>query len=382
MNSTIPPGVEQPANSLRLDLPEVDCSAAFAVVENKLRRLIEDHPDQIPVYTEAGRWHLDSDGWAPVWTSGFLAGMLWALADHTSDPYWRRAAERYCLLFEDRKNDTNTHDIGFLFTTSWDRWYQKTQSPQQAEVLVAAARSLASNYNPAGAYIRTWVDPGSSFIDIMMNLDILYRGAELSGDDDLAQMATSHALTARRYLVRGDATTAHEGWFDPASGEFLHAATHQGWRRDSAWARGLTWAIYGFGDCFRRTQDQRFLQTATSCADAYIQQVGEGLITANDWDEPEPALAYESSAACVAAAGMLQLAQLTNQDGEKYAVYGARILGRLTDPEFLAYEEDWDGIIKHAIYHQRNGLGVDESVMWGDYYFVEALERYQRLARR
>lgn len=43
----------------------------------------------------------------------------------------------------------------------------------------------------------------------------------------------------------------------------------------------------------------------------------------------------------------------------------------------MAVEEPgWEGILKHGIYHQSKGLGVDESVMWGEYFFVEAIDRF------
>jgi unsaturated chondroitin disaccharide hydrolase len=52
------------------------------------------------------------------------------------------------------------------------------------------------------------------------------------------------------------------------------------------------------------------------------------------------------------------------------------ILATLCDPTFLAVETPgWEGILKRGIYHQRKGLGVDESVMWGEYFFVEALDK-------
>ena len=53
-----------------------------------------------------------------------------------------------------------------------------------------------------------------------------------------------------------------------------------------------------------------------------------------------------------------------------------KILGRLCTPEFLgSREQGWEGVIKHAIYHRNKNLGVNESVMWGDYFFVEALDK-------
>ena len=55
--------------------------------------------------------------------------------------------------------------------------------------------------------------------------------------------------------------------------------------------------------------------------------------------------------------------------------HARRILDTLTEPEFLANQTPgWEGILKHGMYHQRRGLGVDESVMWGEYFFVEALD--------
>jgi unsaturated chondroitin disaccharide hydrolase len=52
------------------------------------------------------------------------------------------------------------------------------------------------------------------------------------------------------------------------------------------------------------------------------------------------------------------------------------ILDTLTGPGYLASDTPgWEGILMHASYHQRKGLGVDESVMWGEHFFVEALDK-------
>ncbi len=48
----------------------------------------------------------------------------------------------------------------------------------------------------------------------------------------------------------------------------------------------------------------------------------------------------------------------------------------LTEPEFLAIDTPgWEGMLKHGAYHERQGLGVDESVMWGEYFFLEAVSQ-------
>jgi unsaturated chondroitin disaccharide hydrolase len=57
-----------------------------------------------------------------------------------------------------------------------------------------------------------------------------------------------------------------------------------------------------------------------------------------------------------------------------YRDYALQILDTLTEPEFLACDTPgWEGILKHGIYHLPQGAGVDESVIWGDYYLLEGL---------
>jgi unsaturated chondroitin disaccharide hydrolase len=205
---------------------------------------------------------------------------------------------------------------------------------------------------------------------------IIFYAAQQTGDEDLWRIANQHCLTTRRRLVRGDGSTAHEGIFDAGTGEFLGQSTHQGWRGDSCWARGQAWALYGFGTAYAFTRDARFLQTAEACANYYIERTPAAGVPPNDWDEPDPELPYESSAAAIAASGLLRLAGLTGDPARAhlYRQYALRILDTLTTPEFLAIETPgWEGILKHGIYHIRKGLGVDESVMWGDYFFLEAL---------
>ncbi|MFN2203802.1 MAG: hypothetical protein ACK2UO_21580 [Caldilineaceae bacterium] len=353
------------------------CERAFEFASQQLRHLIETAPDTFPMYTDGGRWLHDGEAWTN-WCEGFLGGQLWLLYEHTGDAYWRGKAEHYSRLVEPRKTDRSVHDLGFVFWSTWKRWYDLTDDPRINEVVVAAGETMSLRFQEKGRYLRSFVAQDSLFIDIMMNVGIVFYAAHETGDAELLRIANEHCLTSRRTLVRGDGSTAHEGIFDLASGEFLRQSTHQGWRADSAWARGLTWALYGFGTAYSFTNDVRYLQTAEDCAAFYMERTPAHGVPPNDWDEPNPTLPFESSAAAIAASGLFNLANLTGDVARKrlYRDYALQILDTLTTPEFLAVDTPgWEGILKHGMYHERKGLGVDESVMWGEYFFLEALSK-------
>ena len=355
----------------------VQAERALDFAQHQVRALITNHPDHFPLFTEGGKWHHGKEAWTN-WCEGFLGGMMWIFARRTGDPFWRDRAEHYSRLIEERQHDRTVHDLGFLFWSTWKRWYDLTGDPTINEVVVEAGRTMGLRFNPQGRYLRSFVAPESCFIDIMMNVGIVLYAANETNDAQLLRVATEHCCTTRRFLVRGDGSTAHEGIFDLDTGQFLRQSTHQGWRDDSSWARGQTWALYGFGTAYRLTGDPRFLDTAQRCADFYLERTPPHGVPPNDWEEPSPARPYESSAAAIAASGLFQLGSLTS-DPERAARYegSARtILDTLCGPEFLAIQTPgWEGILKHGSYHERKGLGVDESVMWGEYFFVEALDK-------
>lgn len=355
----------------------VKTDRVFEFAGRQLRHLVETYPDYFPMYTVDGKWKHGGEAWTN-WCEGFLGGQLWLMYQYTAAPYWREKAEHYSRLVEHRQNDRAVHDLGFLFWSTWKRWYDLTGDSTINDIVVQAGRTMSLRFKEKGQYLRSFVAAESLFIDIMMNVGIVFYAARQTNDADLLRKAIQHCLTTRKYLVRGDGSTVHEGIFDPETGEFLRQSTHQGWRSDSSWARGLAWALYGFGTAYSFTQDVRFLQTAEACANFYIERTPKHGIPPNDWDETNPALPFESSAAAIAASGLLNLAKLTGDAARTrfYWDYALRILDTLTEPEFLATATPgWEGILKHGVYHQRKGLGVDESVMWGDHFFLEALSK-------
>ena len=355
------------------------CHTTLDFAGQQLRHLTETHPDYFPMYTVNGKWKHSGEAWTN-WCEGFLGGQLWLLHRHTGDAYWREKAEHYSRLLEHRQHDREVHDLGFTFWSSWKRWYDLTGDPALQKVIIQAGQTMGLRFKEKGQYLRSFVADESLFIDIMMNVGIIFYAAQQTNDADLLRKVTQHCLTTRRYLVRGDGSTSHEGLFDTETGLFLRQSTHQGWRDDSSWARGLSWALYGFGTVYSFTHDARFLQTAELCAQYYIEHTPAHGVPPNDWTETNPQNPYESSAAAIAASGLFNLARLTGDPlrAQHYQNYALQIMDTLTSPEFVAIEDaknGYEGILKHGMYHEQKGLGVDESVMWGEYFFLEAVSK-------
>ena len=123
------------------------------------------------------------------------------------------------------------------------------------------------------------------------------------------------------------------------------------------------------------TGNPHWLNTAQLNADYWLEHTVEDPVPPNDFDEPSPQRPWESSAAACAAGGLLMLAQLVadEDDAARYQQRAEATVTRLCEPEFLAHDNDWEGALKHGSYHETKQLGVDESVMWGEYFFVELL---------
>jgi unsaturated chondroitin disaccharide hydrolase len=354
-----------------------DYNQVFEFAEVQLRNLILNYPNQFPFYTTNGKWDITADPWTN-WCEGFLGGQLWLIFEHNGVPWWREQAEHYSKLIESRQFDRSIHDLGFLFWPTWKRWYDLTGDETINEVIIQAGRTLSKRYQEKGGYLCSFLSQHSIFIDIMMNVGIIFYAAKQANDEKLFQIANQHCLTTRKFLVRGDGSTSHEGIFDKNTGGFLHQSTQQGYRNDSCWARGLTWALYGFTTAYKFTNDIRYLRTAENIAQYYIDHTPDHGIPPNDWDEPLPQYRFESSAAAIAAGGFWNLHLLIADPIKShfYRNYALQILATLISPDFLAVETPgWEGIVKHGIYHIHGKLGVDESVMWGDYFLLEALNK-------
>jgi unsaturated chondroitin disaccharide hydrolase len=355
---------------------------AYGYAQKQVRKLIEKHPQFYPLYTQNGVWKHEGPTWTD-WGDGFLPGMMWIFQKHSErdspeSKYWLEHAIKYTKPLEARKTDREVHDLGFLFLSTYYRWYRVSRDPAQRDVLIEAGKTLALRFQEKGQYLRSFVGHNSLFIDTMMNVGIIFYAARETGDRRLRDIAIRHSLTTRRALVRGDGSTGHEGIFDTDTGEFLRQTTHQGYRGDSCWSRGLAWALYGFTTCYEYSRDPHFLETAEACADYYISHSPSDGIPPWDFNAPaENRTLLDTSSAAIVAAGLLRLCRLAPDSlkGHFYWSSAVRILVALCEKHLTVSDPKWEGILRGGVYHVHKGLGVDESVMWGEYFFTEALER-------
>ena len=387
---------------------------ALKFAQKQVRSLITRHPDFYPLYTDNGQWKHNKPAWTR-WCDGFLPGMMWLLLESgTADDaaYWRKAAEHCSRALEERKEDRDVHDLGFIFFHgTYKRWYEATVREGQPKeslhnVVLRAGEVLSMRFKEKGQYLRSFISDESLFIDIMMNVPIIFYAAKRKDDKELMRKAMAHALTSRRYLIRGDGSTSHEGIFDTSTGEFLRQTTHQGYRGDSCWSRGLAWSLYGFSTCYGLCGDTRFLHAAELNAGYYLEHTPPDGVPPWDYDAPLPSspspgtpgegggegqskinnqkskIQPDSSAAAIAASGLFDLADLTpdRTRARTYRQEALNIINTLTQPPYLASDDPkWEGILKRGVYHIHKDLGVDESVMWGEFFFVEALTKAMKV---
>ena len=140
-----------------------------------------------------------------------------------------------------------------------------------AQVLIQAGRTLAMRFQEQGQYLCSFVGPESLFIDIMMNVPIIFYAARETGDADLQRIAEAHCRTTRDTLVRPDGSTAHEGIFDLETRPVSCGSRRiRGLRADSGWARGLAWSLYGYSQVYALTGNEEFLDVAERNADFWL----------------------------------------------------------------------------------------------------------------
>jgi unsaturated chondroitin disaccharide hydrolase len=366
----VDPEATAPDPRLRLILTKLDALA---------QRLGRRFPS--PCTVELGYQPADNDEWTP----GFWTGLLWLAYQHTGAQAYREAAlgllPSFAARLERGGRGVETHDLGFLYTLSCVAGWRLTGDTAARTLALWAAALLRTRFLRQARVIQAWGsldDPeqrGRIIIDSVMNMPLLFWAAAETGDRAGFEMACQHLAQVDRLLVRSDGSSAQTVYVDVVTGDGRYGRTHQGFADDSCWSRGQAWAIYGFSLGYRYAREPRLLDAARATADYFLRRLPSDRVCY--WDlvfDERDRQEKDTSAAAIAAAGLLELSELLPpQAAPRYRVASLEVLEALA--AHASSDPGEDGLLLHGVYDRPHGTGVNESCLWGDYFYAEALMR-------
>lgn len=339
------------------------------------------------------------------WTDGFWAGVFSLAYMHTHEECFLKCIEDYRGLAERAARRTAEesarqgwldlgHDRGFVLSLTAVADYKLTGNSAAKDAAIEGARQLAQRFIPEAGIIRAfdkwpWETDaaaieqkrGRAIIDTMMNLPLLMWTSAETGEAEYAEIARIHADTVLKTMVRPDYSTYHHFQFSTVDFKPERGMTAQGYADESCWARGQSWAVYGFALMYRYTREERYLAAAKSLGEYFMSRLCENGLPAWDFDaRGEDYRPYDSSAAAVAACGLLEIYGQCKE--QKYRDMAQRLMDALF--EFCLEPEQGQALINHCcvgpVFVEDSGErkinhSTDTPTPYGDYFFYEAVLR-------
>ncbi len=422
--------------------------------EEKINLLEKNYDDKkgSPVFTVEGKY--TTRGWTE-WTQGFLYGSMILQFDATGErSFLEKGREKIKEVMAPHVSHIGVHDHGFNNVSTYGNLLRlMKESKVEANdweknfyrlALKISGAIQASRWTTIedGGFIHSFNGSHSLFVDTVRSCRSLILshalGHVLQSEGDkqisLLERAVDHMKATANYSIfYGEGRdiydvwgrTAHESIFNVKDGNFRCPNSQQGYSGFTTWTRGLAWAMCGFAEeleWFDTIDDavlksfsgkenvlSWMLKAAKATCDFYISNTPVDGIPY--WDTGAPGLAsltdylnkpadpfnhYEpvdSSAAAIAAQGLLRLGKYLQQhgdgkDGDHYWQSGLTVLNSLFDEPYLSMNQNHQGLILHSVYHRPNGwdyipagskIPNGESGMWGDYHAREVALYLQRI---
>ena len=321
------------------------------------------------------------------WCSGFWPGILWYDYEFMGDAKLKEEAAKYTESLEFLSHmPAYDHDLGFLVFCSYGNAYRLTHEEKYKQVILDTADSLATLFNPRVGTILSWPREVPTFgghntiMDNLINLEMLFWAAKNGNKPYLKEIAVSHADKTMANQFRPDYTSYHVAVYDTLTGDFVRGCTHQGYADESMWARGQAWGVYGYTVAYRETGDHRYLDFVQQVADAFLKDLPEDGVPYWDYNDPRiPNAPRDASAAAVVASALLELSTyLPGEKGEGYRKEAVRMLASLSSDAYACGNRK-PAFLMHSTGHHPAGSEIDASIIYADYYYIEALLRLKRL---
>lgn len=369
--------------------PTVDwdqLAEALSVAIERIDENLDEFYDQFPTPSSENLVYSSTDN-TDGWTTAFWTGLCWLAYEVTEDDRYRDVAETHMQTFERRLDSgaVKTHDLGFLYTLSAIAGHRLTSNEWYQSIAVTAADLLVDRFWEAPGLIQAWGDHeitedtwerGRMIVDTMMNLPLLFWASQVTGDPQYASIAETHARTNAEHIVRPDGSTYHTFKCDVENGDPIGGGTAQGYEASSCWARGQTWAIYGYAIAADYTDEGVYAELSARLADYYLNRVEDDHVPLWDFDAPNEQDMRDTSAAAIAACGLDELAcQLPLADNRMRGYENAALetLASLAE-NYTTDGMDSNGLLTDGAYDPSDG-DYDECCIWGDYFYVEGLVR-------
>ena len=351
-------------------------------------KMLLDYPLDSTAFPRAMNLHTGDIKKVPSkdWTSGFFAGNLWQLYQLTGKAAYKEKAAKWTAFIEKEKFNNRTHDMGFKVFCSFGKGLEVEENEDYKKVIVKSAQTLSTRFNKKVGAIRSWdfnkdIWEFPVIIDNMLNLELLFEATKISGDETFRNIAITHANATLKNHFRADQSTWHVVVYDTITGFVKNKVTHQGFNDDSAWARGQSWAIYGYTMLYRYTKDVAYLKQAEATANFFINHKSMPKDGIPYWDFKDPNIpkaARDVSAATVTASALIELYGFTKN--EMYLNYADKVLNTLNSEDYILGKN----IVAPFIFGHSTGNWpkndeIDEPIVYADYYYLEAILRKKAL---
>jgi unsaturated chondroitin disaccharide hydrolase len=404
-----------------------------------------------PVFTVEGKY--TARGWTE-WTQGFVYGSAVLQYEATGDKQFLAIGrDRTRERMAHHITHIGVHDHGFNNVSTYGNLLRLMlegridANPRERDfyelALKCSGAVQAARWTKTaggGGFIHSFNGPHSLFADTIRSLRALALGHSLGhvlmGEKDekisLLGCLVEHARATARfsvyygegrdaYDIRG--RVAHESVFNLNDGSYRCPNSQQGFSPFTTWTRGLAWIIAGFPEELewlatvpdtelepfggRAEIESMMLDAARAACDFYIEHTPVDGIPY--WDTGAPLLhklgdylnrpaeiendfePVDSSAAAIAAQGLLRLGDFLGREGEgkRYWQAGLTTAKTVLSEPYLSTDPNHQGLILHSIYHRPNGwdhvptgskIPRGESSMWGDYHARELATTITALA--
>ncbi|MGY3791666.1 glycoside hydrolase family 88 protein [Aquimarina sp. 433] len=365
---------------------EIDGGNTIAKYSDRFSYLLEYPIDSIAFPRSADANGVIKKVPSKDWTSGFFPGSLWNIYRLTDDTRYRDRAKEWTAFIEKEKYNDKTHDMGFKVFCSFGNGYKILNDPTYKDIIIASAKTLSTRYNDKIGAIRSWDFNKEEWqfpviIDNMMNLELLFEASEYSQDQRYHDIAEQHAKTTLKNHFRTDNSSYHVVDYDTITGNIRSKVTHQGFGKESSWARGQAWGLYGYTMAYRYTESTEFLEQAKKIATFLIHhnRLPEDGIPYWDFDAPKiPKEPRDASAAAIIASAMIELYEYTTD--KKYLEFSDKIMSSLSSENYVIQDKtEVPFILNHSTGNWPKNDEINGPISYADYYFLEAILRRKAL---